>query len=61
MRDAVRGREIGGHDSTPSRAMGLKRRGILVGDDDNRTFLGEQIRDSPADAVRAGADKGELS
>jgi hypothetical protein len=41
--------------------MGLKRRGVLVGDDDNRAFLSEQIGDSPADAVRAGADKGELS
>jgi hypothetical protein len=41
--------------------MGLQRCGVLVGNDDHCTFLGEQIGDRPADAVRAGADEGELS
>ena len=60
MLDAARRRQVRADDAAPARRRRGERIGILIGDDHRRAFVGEQIGDSPADAVCAGTDKREL-
>jgi hypothetical protein len=50
--------QIGRHGVMPACLLRRQCICILIGDDDLRPFLGQQIGDRLADAVRAGGDEG---
>ena len=52
--------EISGDAPLPRRSVRVQRGSVLVGDDDRRTFCGQQIGDRPPNTVRAGADERKL-
>ena len=59
--DALRRREIVGNDAVP--LVSLRREGVAVhvGDGDDRTFFGEQVRNGLSDPMCASSDECRLA
>ena len=59
--DAIGGGQVGGDGAAPLVRLPAQRLAILVADHHHRPFLGEQIGNRLADAVRTGADECQLA